>query len=73
MILIILIFFAFIVGLMYGSEKERSRIQNIFRIKEGYSYSKFYDILEEYSEEEAGRKAMEKFNKKRGKNAENRD
>ena len=63
----IIIFFAFIVGFIHGSEKERSRIQNIFRIKEDYSYNQFYDILEEYTEEEEGRKAMEKWNKKRNK------
>ena len=35
-------------GYLWGSEKERSRIQDAFSLFEDYTYEKFYKVLEDY-------------------------
>jgi len=55
----------FIVGMIVGREKECDRIQNIFRIKEKYTYNQFYSILEEFEVDKITiKRRMEKYNKK---------
>jgi hypothetical protein len=56
---------SFVVAMIIGMTKEQKRIQNIFRIKEGYSYSEFYDILEDFEEEERERENLDRFLKSR--------
>ena len=54
-------------GYLWGSEKERSRIQDAFRLIEDYTYDKFYKVLEDYEALLGGIKAKERLKKQRKK------
>ena len=62
-----LLFLGLILGYFWGSEKERSRIQDAFSLFEDYTYDKFYKVLEDYEAFLRGIKAKERLKKQRKK------
>jgi Mg2+/citrate symporter len=65
LVTLIVVGLTYIVGLVVGMQKERKRIQTIFRIQKEISYSEFYDILEDFEEEERERENLDTFLKSR--------